>query len=360
MTNKETPTDNMDEKIASFLIIFLMLFSGLGEVAHILSYSKYLVFPLAMILIIRNSIVWDGCSSPFLLLLLSGILHFWSITQDGLKDIFFISTYVIPFLIIKKQYLDSKMLFIGVMFIYLITIPFSWKGSYEFSLLDSKSSLESHTFAFVFGLFSIHFFLTKQKIYLIIALVMSILVLKRISLIAIILIYTLTFLPERIKTNILSKWFLVLANLIYLAGCVFISTPEFNSISQEYFGVSSSYLTMGRSILYGEIFSTFDFSLFSWGFGNGIGSAYDALQFVSWVDKLHLHNDVLRIFYEHGLIVLVLFFVLLYSGKRDIKIMGLYINIVMLTDNIIVYAFVMFIFLYLCRESIEHENNSNA
>jgi hypothetical protein len=349
-----------NENILSYIVVGLILISGLGDIVHVLTYSKYFIFLLIMVLLIRNNVVWDGRSAPFLLLLASGMLHFWAVTFNGLKDMFFIASYVIPFLVFQRQYINGKLIFLGVLLVYVITVVFSWKGGFEFSLLDSKSTLESHSFAFVFGLFCVYFLLTKQKLYLLLAVIMSILVLKRISLIAIFLIFLISILPRGLKDKILSRWVLISANFAYLFFCVYISSPEFDNFSQTYFDVSSSYLTMGRSVLYDEVFSSIGSSFFSWIFGNGFGSAYEVLNFVSWVEKLHLHNDVLRIFYEFGVIVFVLFFVYFYSGSHSVRLLGLYLNVVMLTDNIIVYTFVMFVFLYLSRELISNENTSST
>src|SRR5690606_5333711 len=110
----------------------------------------------------------------------------------------------------------------------------------------------------------------------------------------------------------------------------YITTDSFDYFSQEYFGVSSSFLTMGRTALYDSVFSS-SRDYISMFFGSGPGTSYSiAAASIFVVDgKVNLHSDVLKLYYELGIVVFLAFFFMTYK-IRDLRIyLFMYINIVL-------------------------------
>ena len=334
-----------DNKIILQCFLGLILLSSLDVAFDSLRYIKYLVLPIALLLLLIAKPMLHSVHKAFLVFLLLTFASLPFSTEEGVKDYIFIMAYTLPFLFIDKTYVSAPRVFIIVALVFSLSVMLTGQKNFSFSIADSKSSFENHTFAFVFGLFAVYFLITKRLLYFLFALILCILVLKRISIVAIFICSLLCYLPKRTVDSIL-KWPLILTvNVVGIVLCYFITTDSFNEYTNDLFGMSAAYLTMGRSVLYGEIFN--HTNEWSYLFGNGFGSSYQALASVAWLDKVHLHNDILKILYENGLIVLVAFITQLYRGSLSNKIFAVYLNIIFFTDNVFVYTFVMFFFMFL-------------
>ena len=117
-------------------------------------------------------------------------------------------------------------------------------------------------------------------------------------------------------------------------------TGYFDDIIGEITGLSVNQVTMGRQGLYSgamDVKSQNIVSIVMYGIGLGNIST-----FINSDGEL-LHNDVLRIFIENGLLVFSLFFLCLYK-KLDLKEKGVIIvlNVLFLTDNTFFYPPVIF------------------
>jgi hypothetical protein len=95
--------------------------------------------------------------------------------------------------------------------------------------------------------------------------------------------------------------------------------------------------------------------------GMGPGQVYDALEGgMAWVGKGNLHADTLKIFYEYGGVVLTVFIWALYSSRRlGVLLIALYTNVLLLTDNTLIYPFYIF-FATLVAASLQEFDDANA
>ncbi len=339
------------------LLVSLILFSGLDAAFELLRYVKYLIIPLVIFLFVVTKIEIKEVHKAFYVFLLTSFLSLFFSNLDGIKDFIFILCYALPFLFIRDIYYTVERVFLMTVVIFIIGVLVSGIGSFNFSLIDSTSSFESHSFAFVFGLFSVYFLISKKWRWFLISLIFSILVLKRISLVAVLLCTLVTLIPRGFLYKILNWKVMLLFNSVVIYICYYITTDSFNDITIDYLGVSSSYLTMGRSVLYGEIFNYTNWDLLSFIFGKGFGSTYSLLSVVAWEDKVHLHNDILKIMYENGVLTLIIFLYFLYKVPLKNRVFVLYINIIFFTDNTFTYTFVMFFFMFLTLKLYNENTN---
>lgn len=345
------------KSIVGYVVLVLIILSTIDSYIDGIRYLKYTVpiICLVMLIVDKFKTHFDATTKPFLLLFLAAIVFAPIGNAYGLHDAYFYLTSLAPFLVGCVPKLNPKKLFVFLVSLFLLlAIPDMLNSGFEYSLLDSKSTLESHSFAFVFGLFSIFFFLTKDKKYFFLSLILAIFVLKRISILAIFVIIVVYYLLPFFVLKRLAMIGLAV-NIGYIFIAYYITTDSFNYLSQEYFGVSSSFLTMGRTALYDPVFSS-GRGLISMLLGDGSGSSYSmAAASIFIVDgKVNLHSDVLKIYYELGIFVFLAFFFLCYK-LRDLRIyLFIYINIVLFTDNISTYVIVMYVYFFLAQKLREY------
>lgn len=362
--NKITP--NTIFEVRSFIGYFILALLSLSIFDRHVDGLRYLKYATPIIcslvlLVYKFRFYQDDTTRPFIFLFIATMLLAPIGNAYGLHDAYFYLTSLAPFLVGCVPKLNPKrfFLFLAGLFL-LLTMPDLLSGGFTYSILDSESSLEDHSFAFVFGLFAIFFFLTKDKKYFFLSLILALLVLKRISLLAISLVIVVYYI---FPYALLKRLAIVglLANMAYIFIAFYITTESFNYLSQEYFGVSSSFLTMGRTALYDPIFSS-SRDFISMLFGDGPGSSYSIAAASIFIadGKVNIHSDVLKIYYELGVFVFLAFFFLCYK-LRDLRIyLFIYINIILFTDNISTYVIVMYVYFFLAQKLREYESNSAA
>jgi len=341
------------DSIVFITVIFLMLLSSMDTYLDGLRYVKYIT-PVVVILYWvtrrRFELYPSNESKPFIFLILISVLLSFRGNEYGLQDIVFMVSGVAPFVLVKNRKINvSNVFYVTILFFIIITLPIVLKNGVSVSFINSKSTLENHTFGFLFGLFCCYFFCVKDKKMFFIALLFSILTLKRISIIAVILVVAASYLP--IITRVLTKpYFMVFLNGLYVFIAFFITTALFNDLCVEYIGLGASYITMGRDILYGGLFEEMDLSVLYLLGGVGIGESYSvAAHAIEFEGKYNLHSDVLKIYFELGALAFVTFFWLLYKERNGV-LMALYLNIVLFTDNVSTYSIVLFYYLMLAEQ----------
>ena len=232
---------------------------------------------------------------------------------------------------------------------------------FTFDVAASKSTLESG-FSYVFGLLAVWAAYTRRWRNFALAVILAILTLKRIVLVGIFLCFVFQFLPRSITPKVLHPLPMVLANAMFIVLILSYSSGSLNFIIHDLTGQSADQFGMGRQELYGhvvvDIFRDPGRFLLM---GMGPGQVYDALTGgMAGVGKANLHADTLKIFYEYGGVVLTVFVWALYSSRRlGVLLIALYTNIVLLTDNTLIYPFYIF-FATLVATSLQEFDDANA
>ena len=208
-------------------------------------------------------------------------------------------------------------------------------------------------YTFIFPMLFIYFW-GDANYKSLIAFVLSIIVFKRIAFLALILGFVILIFRIRLSIKYLLFTIFSLVSL-YLYFCYHIRNEFVASFISEMFGYDVGYLMMGRNILYGETWD--NLTGIYWLLGAGAGAS--SLLTLELYDDL-LHNDLLKVLYEFGVVALL---VLLHNYIRDItstKVLALYSLLLLFfaTDNILIYPQPMLV-LGMCLISLRRKDLSS-
>ena len=332
-------------QFAYFLVIALVCISLLDAIVPEIRYVKYIVLPLLLIVWVasehRFKLFVKDYTLPFLLLLLSPVYSFYNMTALGYKDIFFIASYLAIFLFFQGIRINIKRINILLAVFFILNAIIGSRGYFFISLMGSYSSIESATFGFIFGFFAIYWMTKKNYRAFLLNLILLFFSFKRIAFIGLVLVFLIWLLPERIQKILVSFPVIISANITALILTVLFSLGIFDEVITNIFDVSANALSMGRQVLYYDIsyeIASDPASFFI--MGTGLGSTYN---FVAEYGASNLHSDMLKIFSELGFLVFIGFIYLLYKVKQpESKLLAIYLNVIFLSDNILIYVSVMF------------------
>jgi hypothetical protein len=131
----------------------------------------------------------------------------------------------------------------------------------------------------------------------------------------------------------------------------------FDWVIRELTGQSANQFGQGRRALLSlpalEVFAHPEQFLF---FGQGPGSTYLLANkgFGVYGTAQRMHSDLLKIFYEYGLVFFCIFVGLMYSARHfATRIAFLFMNIVFISDNSLIYSFMLFFFV-ICTRNFDH------
>jgi hypothetical protein len=327
----------------------------LDQILPGIRYLKYASTPLLIIVWSLNNrnpaIKVKPYILPFLFLVLSSFFYFYKFNFLGLKDVFFILSYLTFFILFNVPKVDLEKVNIVLILVFFVISFKRASSGFEFSLGDSMSTLEDTT-SFIFGLFFIHSFLGKRYVYCILNLFLMVISLKRIAIVAVVAVLVLYALPFRFRSIIVKPISMVVGNLLLILVIILFSNGYFDFFIINYFGVSPGAFSSGRLyILQKACFVLVkdwpDFLLGGLGAGKAYGFSYEIF------DRFqNMHCDVLKILLEHGLLIFILFFYFLYrSVPSKIIYYVFYLNILLLTDNVLIYGSVMFFYLLICADT---------
>lgn len=300
----------------------------------------------------------NGINAPFVFLLAAGLSMSALANTAGFKDMFFICSGLSASLVLSRQKIDTKLL-LAVFAVGTVTSALMYGGGLSnglvYNLASSQSSFEGN-FGFLFGALAVYAGLKRQKWVFLLALLGAALALKRIVLIAVLACWLVSLLPERIARRVLNPFVLVPVNLTIIAILMVYANHQFDYWLTFATGQSANQFGMGRQEIYAAVaHDIFADPLRYVLFGAGPGAAYDSLG--KFLGAANLHSDLLKIFFEYGL---VMFSVFLWLGYRmrdvRVRIMFLYANILYATDNVLIYHFFLF-FLCLFALAIEKESD---
>jgi hypothetical protein len=261
---------------------------------------------------------------------------------DGSKDLFFIAAYLIPVCL----YIDKDLNINNIFYLFSVFFLISTLGmqASTFSLADSTAPFEGSE-CFVFGMFALYFLMERKYRLLIIAIFFVLLTLKRIALLAFILCLLVWLAPIILQKKVLNRAFFLLINSIFVTLIILLGVGWADELIFEVTGKSVNYFTLGRFNIYMGVVDdiiTYPLNLI---LGNGAGSSYPltVLNTTDLLDFNSLHSDSLKILYEHGVIFFIMFFWISAKLKNlKSKIVLLYICILFITDNVLIYVSVMF------------------
>ncbi len=289
---------------------------------------------------------------PFVIILSTSILRPFQLSLSFIQQFLIISSATLPFLVTDnfKANIYIINVFLIISFFLTVGININLNLSYT-SFLESKtSSAETNQHPFIFGLFILFFIYKKNYTWFFINLFMLLLSFKRIVFLATlvtipIVLFNKSFLNQKYKV------FLTIAiNIIFLFFSYGLATGLFDSLIQEYTGISAGYFTQGRTSLWGTIInyiSTNKINLYIT--GGGLGYINEIMKVQGRNDLIH--NDVLKIIIENGIFIFIAFFYSMYKYSKYV-FLTIYLNILFFTDNTFVYALVLFFYFLLNHELI--------
>lgn len=349
-------------------IVFVTIIASVA-----LSPFRYLnyVLPLISLLVIlaNRSMHTPDLARPYLVVVLASLVLMPFANREGIKDIYLILTGLSVTLIGHRRLWSWQTIFAASVlgFVTGIAMRVISDGAgtilshLTFDLAGSKSTFESG-FSYVFGLLAVWAAYTRRWRNCALAFIFALLTLKRIVIVGIVLCVALQFFPRPMLRRVLQPLPMLLANILFIVLILSYSSGSLNFLIHDLTGQSADQFGMGRQGLYGHV--VVDIFRDPWRFllvGMGPGEVYEALKGgMIWVRKENLHADTLKIFYEYGGVVLAAFVWALYSSRRQgVLLIALYTNVLLLTDNTLIYPFYIF-FATLVAACLEEFDDATA
>ncbi len=304
-------------------------------------------------------------ATPFLLLLLASLPSVYDLDFNGFKMFYFIFVYSFIFSIFdfSKLEIDFRWLLLFLLVIFILNVRDILRaGGFSFSIMDSESSFES-TLAFPVGLVVIYFFTVKRYLWFVVASILCVLMLKRIVLLAIIAFICLRLCNRSIQKSILNPYVVTVCTTIGLVVCIEFASGTFDKLIRDVLNQSANQLAMGRQVLWGSTLEALKFNYLDylfWGAGEGkVIYTIDHLFRTGFkVQDVRLHNDLLLITLQYGMLILIAF-VFTLNNRRSLEQRGvsLFMTIIFMTDNALIYQHVM-VFYFLIMAQLERASKS--
>jgi hypothetical protein len=338
------------EQLAYYILIAALSVSVLG-----ISYSRYLIYtaPFWLVLVSltspRPGLFLNSNLIPFAVVLIASILSSYRYGAAGYPAIVFLSVYIVAFSLFDFSRIDVSFEKLGILFCFLFLLEVGLKGKlgsgFSFSLLSSKSSFES-TLSFSFGVIACYFLVSNKFGKAFLFSILALLALKRVVLLGLLIVFVLKVLPPAIARLILNRYVATLVTASITGIAVLFAQGYFDAYVVDLFGVSSNHLSQGRQELWMSLLQGADYdflSFFIFGLGNG-AAKYVLLQ--RYGADVLVHNDVLLLYIDFGLIVSLAFVLLLTTHKLRKKfLMSIFLLVLLLTDNVLIYQHVMLLYL---------------
>lgn len=296
---------------------------------------------------------------PYLFIVVIGLALSPLADSAGFKDLFFLVSGISAFLVVKniKAYPTQFLLLFGIGTVVFWVMTGGPSNGLFFDFAHSASSFEGN-FSFLFGLLAVYAAVKRLNWVFLFSLIGTVITLKRIAIAAVLLCWLISHLPERFVRRLLNPVVLLAANLTIILVLVLYANHQLDYLIGLATGQSANQLGQGRQDLYATVANDIIADPLRHIFiGAGPGAAYESLgRMFGITGKSNLHSDLLKIFYEYGLVAFSAFIWLGYR-MRDVRIrvMFLYANILYATDNVLIYHFFIF-FLCLFGTALEQEN----
>ena len=154
---------------------------------------------------------------------------------------------------------------------------------------------------------------------------------------------------------------LIALNIMITYFLILLAQGTFTAEVNDFFGFSPGHLTQGRTTLLALLLPYFfDNLAYILIIGNGLGSTPILMQELFGMFFL-IHNDLFKILFELGIPVFIIFFYLLYQTKTNNGFaMAIFINILLITDNVLIYVHVLAIYFLICHNMSLKEKYEKA
>lgn len=334
--------------VSHAVVLFCVLSFSLTMAIPAFRVLTYAIPPLAAIaMLAAERVTLPPHAVPFLVLMVSGLAYAPVTPLVGWQDLYLMLIGLTPFFFGWRYRFSWDAVFAVSVAAFAISMAVSGgrlTGSVEFDAMHSKSTFESST-SFVFGVLAVWAALERRPARALFALLLCILTLKRIVVLGAVIAIVASMLPRRLVGLLLRPLPMILLNAAYLWVVVQYTQGHFDQLIFQWTGQSGNQFGMGRQwayqypvqqLLHHPIESVF--------YGVGPGGIYDLMK-GGWnfLAKVNLHNDSLKILVEYGGIVWLAFFTALY-GFKDVRLrlVMLFYNVLLLTDNSLIYTYVIF------------------
>lgn len=342
------PSKNSQYRFVFFIVICCtILATELSIIFEPIKYLKYvLVLFFVGLLVKRNlKIRIEPTVYAFIILIGFSWLKIWQIDQRLLIESFLILVPVSVFLVTGPDvsFIKTANLLLVLIFFLMFFQDIKLSLSLESFLRSETSDAETNMSSFLFALFFSYFYITKSKKWAFLNFIMVILALKRITFLSVFVVVAYDYF-SRLKI-FKGIPLLIGINLLFVFVISLLGAGALDNIIFEMTGLPAAHFTQGRSTFVNIIMEGISLSKFEAFFvGVGQGSTLKILEEGLGYHQL-LHNDVFKLFWESGIVVFILFFYVLY--KFNNRILTVQLNTFMLTDNILIYAPVLFLYLLL-------------
>ena len=288
----------------------------------------------------------------FILLFFLSIMSMVWWDFNTFKKLYFIFVFIAVFILFDFSRIEIDFRKLSIFFIIVGLINGTMRhvgiGSEEFSITESKSVFES-TFAFPLGLLCLYFFQHRRFLWGLVSAIFVLVFLKRIVLVALVLCLSIWVLPRIVRRLILNPVVAVSGSLLIIWLSVQFALGDFDRFIFHYLNMSPNELSQGRQILWLSALRAADFDYQSFLFwGVGIGHIMSDLESALHAKKVLLHNDLLSLVLEIGLLFYLIFVYLFTALKRDAaRIFAFFMLILFATDNVLIYQHVIFTYLFI-------------
>tara|TARA_Y100001970_G_C14246701_1_gene868826 strand:+ start:3284 stop:4492 length:1209 start_codon:yes stop_codon:yes gene_type:complete len=276
----------------------------------------------------------------------------------------FFTVYLISFLELDRKFIQKQIAFIGFgcLFIYLIKLGpdiFSMFNAFNqiFSNSLTNSQIEGSyesVFSFTFSFLALFYFMRKKIFLFILFALFSILTFKRISLMGLLISIVVFLIAKTFKVNVINNKRKIsllglFGNSFYIFLAILIITGYFDNAIKSIFGRSLNFILMGRVELFNHAFELSSNSI--WDnfhiLGLGLGRLSESLQGSYFTHLTNIHSDVIKIFIENGVLLFIYLFYSIYkfsAHKLELLIIIIFFNVLLISDNILIYFNTMYIF----------------
>lgn len=324
---------------------------------------RYAIYPVSVLVLL--TVLADGDfrigdeAAPFLVFVAAGLVAIPLATTEGAKDTFFTFAGISVALLVSTPAVTIRQLFAATLVAALVyyAIPGGLVDNAPFDIIYSSSPFESN-FGYMFALLAVFAWIARNRWLSLLSLVLAVLALKRIAVLGAIVAVAFLLLGERKGRWILNPFVMVVVNLAIVAALLGYALGYFDSQILYLTGQSANQIGLGRRFLLSlparDIMHAPAHFIF---FGAGPGQTYDlatagALSYEKW----GLHSDLVKILYEYGLVAWVVIIGLMYrSARYALRVAFLYVNILFVTDNTLIYAFFLCLFVIGARATCDIE-----
>lgn len=220
------------------------------------------------------------------------------------------------------------------------------------SIINSDIGTEANILPFILPLFAIRNLERKEYKMFIVNVIMTVIAGKRISFLGLViacLAYLFLQMGKNKKYDLILKLSIVIVVVLYLSITQMLVLGVFDDYIFQKTGLSANAFTMGRLNRYSLIVNDQNVNYL---FGIGIGNTCSYYELESFN---RIHNDIYKLFVENGVLLFILYWWIVLrktSGKSLIYLV--YLTVLFMTDNVLVYAPFMFAFGYFAFKDVKN------